>query len=518
MSGYLALAKGRYDVNSFHPPLAKLVAVAPLLWYRPSLDEGWLDEVRPTTPTVELASEWFWANERDPQTMLRMTRTSVQVFHALLVGFILYLMLGIGGTQATGLLFILAFLSPPFLGLSAYTVTDATNVLFMLCALLMFSLVASPTPNRAKMPVFTLFLFAGMSTKHSFLILPVSFLVGCAVLCVFQKLKRQDEWKETARLFLRISVATFVAFLSTMLCYSFCMRGMDPQTVSASIERSLKYQPYLALAVDTPALHSFGIYMNGLGRTAWLIETGGTITTSFLSQSYQGGRSLYFPIILLVKENPLVLLTLLWGVALTLYRLKNGARPPNTVLVVTAAAVSLCYFGIALNASLNIGFRHLLPTYLCALLAASLLPVLWNRKILLALLVARLLSLALSYPHYLGYFNVLAGGVEGGYQVSVICDADWSQDFLRLRHFVEERGGQKVFVYAASSLDPGYYLGPYLKTEHEEFQSGDLVAISTTFLEIPSYLRGDWKERVEQAKSFPRVGQIGGSIVIFSVP
>ena len=519
MSGYLALSEGRYDVNSFHPPLSKLVAALPLLWYQPSFDKSWLDRERPKTSTRDLAAEWFWKNERDPQTMLGLGRASLQLFHAFLIALILYLLWGTAsGKSAAGAFFVVGVLSPPFLGLSAYTITDVTSSLFLLCSLLSCGrLLGKPQDRRATLLLF-FSLLGGMASKHSFLLLPVLISVAAPVYGLVQK-SRGGKSADLLGFCGRVMGTTFVAFVAVNGLYAFCMRGMDSETVAASIHRSTVHQPHLALLVDKPVFYPLAYFMGGVGRAAWMVKTGGGITTSFMSRNYQGGEEAYFAVILLAKENPFVIAILLWACFVAVRDHQRGKNAPDSALMGLAALTCICYFAVASTSSLNIGFRHILPAYLCGALAVSLLPPLWKRKALVLLLLARITSLILSYPHYLGYFNVLAGGVEQGYKVSVICDADWSQDFLRLRHYMESRKEGKVIVYAASPLDREYYLGPYFKDpDKEETESGDLIAVSTTYLQIPSYLRGSWRAQVERTRGYPKVGQIGGSIVIFRVP
>lgn len=92
------------------------------------------------------------------------------------------------------------------------------------------------------------------------------------------------------------------------------------------------------------------------------------------------------------------------------------------------------YWGVSLASHLNIGHRHLLPTYPpLFILAGAAGRWLWQRhrlgRIALALLLAASAATATTIrPHYLAYFNLFAGGPAQGYQHLVESSLDWGQD------------------------------------------------------------------------------------------
>jgi hypothetical protein len=162
-------------------------------------------------------------------------------------------------------------------------------------------------------------------------------------------------------------------------------------------------------------------------------------------------------------------------------------------------ALVLVYWAFALTTRLNIGHRHLLPTYPALIILAGgaawwirprvarerpldVQPRSQRRKqraraprrssrssaqtvmgvvtlVLLAWHVGE--SVAIS-PSYLAYFNQLAGGPSEGYRHLADSSLDWGQDLPALRRWLEEQGLQQpssggVYLSYFGTARPDYY-------------------------------------------------------------
>ena len=189
----------------------------------------------------------------------------------------------------------------------------------------------------------------------------------------------------------------------------------------------------------------------------------------------------YFPVAFLLK-TPLPTLLLL-GVAAwdTVRRARWREEAPLLVFPVA-------YFGFALASSLNIGFRYILPivpfiiTYAAKVAGLTGLrprpgrrlrpgrrPA-WLRRYALPVLMVLYASASLRlHPHYLAYFNLLAGGPEGGYRYLVDSNLDWGQDLKLLKAYLDEQvdrveevdrvevGAGEVWLGYLGTADPAYY-------------------------------------------------------------
>jgi len=197
----------------------------------------------------------------------------------------------------------------------------------------------------------------------------------------------------------------------------------------------------------------------------------------------------YFPITLLLK-TPLLTLFLL-GVAAWDTARRNRWREEASLLLFPAI-----YFCFALTSSLNIGYRYLLPidpfiiVYVAKVAgvtqprpgdrsprsakcsvrspdrsarspdrsrAGRYRP--WLRRYGLPTLVTLYAGVSLwLHPHYLAYFNLLAGGPDGGYRYLVDSNLDWGQDLGLLSRYLDEQDIDDIRLGYFGTADPAYYL------------------------------------------------------------
>ena len=149
----------------------------------------------------------------------------------------------------------------------------------------------------------------------------------------------------------------------------------------------------------------------------------------------------YFPIMLGIKLPTGLLALLLAGLALALRR-----RLRDLPLDVWLHAYVIAFFvAVTFDAQINIGVRHALPVVpSLACLAGRGANALWRahpigRWLAGACLSSMVAGVALAHPRYIGDFNWLVGGREGGHEVSVIGE-DWGQEVGELARWQEQQG------------------------------------------------------------------------------
>jgi hypothetical protein len=195
---------------------------------------------------------------------------------------------------------------------------------------------------------------------------------------------------------------------------------------------------------------------------------------SFLNGEYsRKGWLAFFPYCFAVKTSPLLLATLLFAPFGWILRRRPtgddtvaGEPRPSEVrggfdrgplyACIPLATLFVIYWASALSTSLNIGHRHILPTYPpLYVFAGAALVWISNKTLARWLLAAATLvaaTIAISvFPHYLAYFNGVVNR-DDAYHHLVDSSLDWGQDLPTLRDWLnvnnvpEERDPKRVFI------------------------------------------------------------------------
>ena len=133
------------------------------------------------------------------------------------------------------------------------------------------------------------------------------------------------------------------------------------------------------------------------------------------------------------------------------------------------------YFAIALTTDINLGYRHLLPVlpFLYVLIGVVMAQTadggaghkgrVGNRTAFVVRVMPLLLLLWLAaatvwiHPHFLSFFNVIAGGPDNGWRALVDSNIDWGQDLARLGAWLDENDVQRVWLSYFGEGRPEYY-------------------------------------------------------------
>lgn len=252
---------------------------------------------------------------------------------------------------------------------------------------------------------------------------------------------------------------------------------------------------------------------------AYVLETA-QIRSAFLNGDYSTtGWPSFFPWAFALKTTLPVLAATALVAALTARR---WWRAPALVRgdlyrIAPLAALFAVYWAFSLTSHLNIGHRHILPTYPVLFVGAGALGA-WlvsRRALLLAAAVVlvggQVVEAARIAPHYLAYFNALGGGPENGHRHLVDSSLDWGQDLPGLKTWLDQNAdGAPVFLSYFGTGEPDYYgirarrlpfvnafkiPQPYVRLE------AGVYAISATMLQhVYSPHRGPWT--LAQEKEF----------------
>ncbi len=180
------------------------------------------------------------------------------------------------------------------------------------------------------------------------------------------------------------------------------------------------------------------------------------------------------------------------------------------------AALFVVYWAFSITSHLNIGHRHILPTYPVLFIAAGTLGAwLASRRTAWVLPVVALLGWHVTEsvrvaPHFIAYFNAFAGGPENGHRHLVDSSLDWGQDLPGLKDWIDTSvaPGEPVYLSYFGTGEPAYH---HLRARRLPFVNGfkitqpwvplepGVYCIGATMLEhVYSPIRGPWTAALEQ--------------------
>jgi hypothetical protein len=231
----------------------------------------------------------------------------------------------------------------------------------------------------------------------------------------------------------------------------------------------------------------------------------------------------YFPVAFAVK-TPAATLGVIALAGLLLLRKTWRVRWRRVAFPWLALFVPAAIFGaFSMRSHLNIGIRHLLPMwpFVFILAAAAVTRARFRyRKPVLATLIAGLIVESVSVcPHYLPFFNVLAGGPANGPAILADSNIDWGQEGKDLAAWLNARRVSQVCLDFFGFVDMarlGVH-GPSLPTTEDTAGRASLDcvgAISTNILYDPLSLD---RQKHAWLRAVRPVARVGYAIYIYDL-
>jgi hypothetical protein len=190
-----------------------------------------------------------------------------------------------------------------------------------------------------------------------------------------------------------------------------------------------------------------------------------SVRAAFLNGEYSAsGWRTFFLWTFALKSTPAVLV-LTGALGMLTARIAAGGNNslsrlyPFTPLI----ALFVVYWAASIASHLNIGHRHILPTYPVLFIAAGAFATLgaahWLKAASISLLLGWHVFEGLRYsPHHLAYFNVFAGGPQNGWRHLVDSSLDWGQDLPTLKTWLDRNAGsERTYLSYFGTGQPLYY-------------------------------------------------------------
>jgi len=497
LSGYTYLISGHFTVAREHPPLLKLLWAVPVWFLHPSPPHD--GEVR------QAGLDFLYRNRVPADQMLMAGRCSAIAISILLGWTVAVWTRRHFGIPAALLAVFLYALDPNFLAHGRYIKNDVGAALTIFAATMAWGAYLVE-PTRKRLWLSGLMVGLALATKSSALIL-------WPVMLLLYWLRR---WQQRRGLLDReclraLGTVAAVAFLVIFLVYR-C--EFAPAGEQWAIFREWPATSWLG-RIPIPAVGYFLGVGNIFGR-----QVGDAHAVGYLLGRQSPSGWWYMSLVALAVKTPLAEL------AFFAFALKAATRRLRGIHLRSLdfrwyllSVTPICYFAVSLISRSNVGERHLLPLlpFFFVVTGAVLTsaPVhKWRRIAIAAAGLLLIVETASIHPHYLAFFNALAGGPASGSEYLVDSNLDWGQDVKYLKAYLAGNGISDPFVlyYGVADLDcygvPHRPL-PNIRTADAAEKINGVVAISATLL----VTRGEFAG----LKSLEPDARVGYSIYIYDL-
>ena len=487
-SGYSYLTQQDMRLNPEHPPLIKDLSAVPLLFIKdlnfPSEISAWKEEVN---GQWDFGFHFLYQSGNPADQMISWGRLPMILILVLLAFYLFKWGEELFGKKAGLLALIIFAFSPTLLAHGGLVTTDVGAAAGIFIAVYYF-IKALKEPNRKNILLAGVFFGLAQLCKFSVILLVPLYII----MTFFWWVIKKKGIKALIFVFL-------IGFLLIWPVYQYHTWNYPPEKQVSDSIQYLRDTPEIIKkpviwAADKPIIRSYAHYLTGLFMVFHRVAGGNT--TYFLGQVSNQGWKSYFPIIYAIKVplafHILTLIALIYAACLIKKPTKGWLEshfPEFSMLIFI-----LIYWVVSIVGSLNIGVRHLLPVFPFTMLLVSgaiihLLkdPYLKVKQAVLILLVFwQIFSVLSVFPHFLAYFNELAGGSKQGHFYAVDSNLDWGQDLKRLKQWVDQNNIDKIYIDYFGGGRPEYYLKEKYESWHGTetgFPKNNYLAISATFLQ-----------------------------------
>jgi len=557
-AGYSYLVKQDMRLNPEHPPLAKDLAAIPLLFMglkQTAFESAhWLNTINSQWEFGRLLIYNSGNNGDDIKFFSRLPMLLFYILSAIIIfkwGGQLY-------GETGGIIALMIFLfSPTVMAHSRFVTTDVPALFGVLLSIYTFT-------NYLKQPTRRHLLIAGLAFGVALLLKFSTFLLGPFLIAIgiFHGLifdrHKYGHWKYGLRTIWGSLAIFAIGFFGVVwLVYGFHVWNYPPEQQFYDTKALLSSFGNRTVAdaviwmADKPFIRALGQYLFGFLMVVQRSSGGNTIY--FLGEIVNKGGPIYFPFVYFIKEPLAWWILAFIALAGATYRVASVRRgwkrtfqwAHDHFAEVVMVGWLVFYWIISIRSTLNIGVRHLLPTYpfVIMLVAGQIArtaewlrhhekPFIKAFSVTIALLLGWYMYENIRiFPYYLTYFNQTVGGPSGGYRYVTDSNLDWGQDLKRLSLYVKENNIEAISLDYFGWADPYFYMGNQAigvsagsYRDARDFlrrnQTDGWIAISATFFQqatSPSADNPNKKLDYLWLKAYEPVTVIGNSIFVWHI-
>jgi len=468
-----------HDTRLFpeHPPLAKMVAAAPVVLFAPRPDYS-TNTFCGRAPCEWIFPQQYLSQTKDPARILALARWPM-ILVTLILGAMVYRVSRRLFGQAGATLSLLTYASSPFfLGYGALAITDILLAVFCLSSCEALANFDEATGMRSTCQ-FSAACTAACLTKFSAGLMLSVYLVTCV-----WKLRQNPSQTSIHKIATRFLLMVILTVSGITLFYVFFCDHTSSAVLLKERADSFQQSPHLAAwgrqvatwldghATIGKIINPLALYVIGLVCFFAWFDLPGYVLGTF----HTSGVWYYFPTVFLFKTTPMFLLLLVVAALLWLQRKRNRnplseepsvdghERNLKSVLVMTL----LVFTASSMASNINLGIRHFsVPILILHVLVGAVVP--WISEVAVArshsvlrifwitVLVGATLTGVSAFPNYIAYFNFLRGDVP---LQDIVNDSnlDWGQSLPAIEQFRAEHGITHLYVNSATMTEPNLYI------------------------------------------------------------
>ncbi len=539
-SGYGYMHEQDYRLNPEHPPLLKDLSAVPLLLMDLNFDKQFKAWKQDVNGQWSMGWKFIFGSNNPTEKMIFWSRIPM-ILILMIFGYYIFRWTKelFGPITALLPLFLFSF-SPTFIAHGRYVTTDVGAAAAFFIATYYFIRWLKNPKKKNLIIAGVVFGIAQLVKFSLFILIPFLGLILLVWIVVAKKRFWQYVWK-----FIIILV---IGYLVIFPLYQYHVLNYPPEKQVGDTEHILGSHSIPPLAntiiwmADKPILRAYSQY--SLGLLMVFQRTAGGNTTFFLGEVASIAWPLYFPIVYIIKTplalqilTIIALLFLAWQIRPRKYSKKILPHIKKYFTEYAMLIFLAVYWALSINSNLNIGVRHVLPTFpFTYILISGQIKRISNhikaKKIaigfylLLTILLGWYAFSSISiFPYYLTHFNELVGGAKNGYKYVTDSNLDWGQDLKRLNNWADKNGVEKIKVDYFGGSDVNYYLGDKYEEWHSNYDpekaKNSYLAVSATFLQqsraIPAKGFDEPTDQYMWLYRYEPVAVIGNSIFVYYI-
>lgn len=487
-AGYSYVTQKDGRLNPEHPPLIKIISAIPLLFLKLnfSINRPFWNMQNVNDRQWAAGSSLLYESGNDADKILFWARLPI-MFLAILFGWIIFWWTRKNYGAKTALVSLALFaLSPTFLAHSTLVATDLGAAFAFFLSVIFF--IRFLEKNDKKSAIYFGIVFGlSLLVKFSLVILLPFFVI--LIIC---SLIRNSKL-EIRNLALTAAVAfavIYIFYIPQVLNYPADQNLADAHFTLAQYKTAQFAPKFDFWFLSNEITRPFGQYLHGFLMAAQ--RTAGGNSAYFLGEISSKGWISYFPVLFFTKEQIglyiLIFLAIILGI-------KNRKQPKDPKI--TTFLLFIAYYWVwSLWSPLNIGIRHILPTFpfIYILISKSIIGWIFSKEdtplnpkkfFVSVLFFWILLEIIFAFPYFISYYNEFGGSIKNGYKIATDSNYDWGQDLKRLKFWVEKNNVEKVYLDYFGGGSPKYYLGDryeFWRYEKGAPPAGSYFAVSANSL------------------------------------